>query len=198
MKRIQYNLFKRKKDEKHYVWYYSYTDPFTGIRKQKRCKDCETLKEARIYVDSLPKYEMSNLLLSLEKLKHLYKSEDLGLCFLLMVSRGIRLGEAIALTWEAVDFERGGILVFQQWGKLDGISAPKKNEYRSIVVPEKILALLKEFKNKKNPKADDFCFESPLGNHLSLSQFSILSKTTEELIQKKLLLIVLDTLTIPE
>ena len=53
---IKYNLFKRKsKSSKGYDWYYTYTDPHTGVRKQKRCKDCATLTDARAYIERLPK-----------------------------------------------------------------------------------------------------------------------------------------------
>lgn len=307
MASIKYNLFKRKsKSSKGYDWYYTYTDPHTGVRKQKRCKDCATLKEARAFIESLPKavfksvsfgnfaegfyddggrwiterekrgyavkkatlYKKENMLRniilpqwqykdiakittkeiiewtdalqysnegknhilaamkdifkaafsdglipfnplseaphykpnpkeketltdeeigkcfprSLEKLEELYGGE-VGICALVMLTSGIRMGEAVALQWGCFDSELNGIKIIRQWGVLDGFGAPKKKEYRSIILPAEVGALLSELKKQKNGQPDDFVFTVD-GRHLEARDFAGMIKTIKKLTGK--------------
>lgn len=305
--KIHYTIFKRKaKNAKGYDWYYTYTDPHTGVRKQRRCKDCATLREAREFVASLPSaisksvffgdfargffdrggrwerekekrgYEYKNSTkekkerilrviilpkwankditritardiiewadgleysnvwknaiistmravlsaafadgiimfnplsdaprykikskikdtltedeirrcfpLALDELAAMYK-EDVGLCALVMLSSGMRVGEAIALSWDCFDPDLLGLKIVRQWGVEDGFSPPKKNEYRSIILPRAVGRLLVEHKERSGGSPDDFIF-TRCGRHLIRADFIRMTKKIKEITGK--------------
>lgn len=83
---------------------------------------------------------------------------------------GIRLGEALALNWNDVDFKKKTISISKSYSKhTHQITSPKtKNSYRSVIVPDKCLSLLEALKNEQkciigyNDKNFVFYFNKPL------------------------------------
>lgn len=74
---------------------------------------------------------------------------------------GMRPGEIDALRWDAIDFERGRILVREQWSaKVRTFSLPKNGRRREAPLTpparEALLAL---------PRESEFCFVNLRGNH---------------------------------
>lgn len=102
--------------------------------------------------------------------------------YMTMLFTGIRRGEACGLTWDAIDLERGTILVNQQLQNVPGhpgeyILVPTKNgKGRTITAAPSVIAMLKKHRSrqaearlKAGPLWQDsgFVFTDELGRHLS-------------------------------
>jgi integrase len=91
--------------------------------------------------------EVRRLLEALDALR-----TPLALALRLMLACGLRRGEALALTWEDVDLERGLIHVRRSWGKLGGkgvFSEPKTlGSRRTVPVPNPTLERLRAYWEK--------------------------------------------------
>jgi len=84
------------------------------------------------------------------------KSFQKYVLLLLLVSTGLRIGEALALTWEDIDFENEVIFVnktVQRVGKEIVIKPPKtKSSIRKITIDGHLLAILKRHKARQNER----------------------------------------------
>jgi integrase len=109
--------------------------------KLKRGRSRE--KPARV----LQPEEVRRLLEALDVLR-----TPLALALRLMLACGLRRGEALALTWEDVDLERGLVHVRRSWGKLGGkgvFSEPKTaGSRRTVPVPNPTLERLRAYWEK--------------------------------------------------
>lgn len=119
---------------------FSYVDlPTTIAKKKMRAK--EDKAENYYTREQLKKF------LSCLKSESNYKAYVL---FLLLAFSGIRRGEALALTWDDLDFKKNEILINKAIGlgknnKLY-VKPPKTGAARSISMDEKVMAILKDWK----------------------------------------------------
>ncbi len=63
---MHYNVLRRKiqtKNKSVYRWYYSFVDPFTGIKKQRVIPGCHNRAEAYAYISMLPDLEQRKVLI---------------------------------------------------------------------------------------------------------------------------------------
>jgi integrase len=72
-----------------------------------------------------------------------------GIMYALMVSSGLRSGEARGLQWKHIiwqigpeESKTGAVLVLQAFDSKDRLDAPKKNEKRGVILPGKTMRLL--------------------------------------------------------
>ena len=75
------------------------------------------------------------------------KGDRLGNLFVIMLSRGLRLGEALGLAWDDIDFERSRLTVRHGLEKLTGkrfrlVETKSEHGYRTIFLPAVALAAL--------------------------------------------------------
>lgn len=90
--------------------------------------------------------------------------------FLTLYFCGLRKGEALALTWNDVDFKNKCLKIEKTYDSRNHIVTPPKtnNSYRTILIPERCLEALKELKSYykiKNKDVERFVFGyfAPLG-----------------------------------
>lgn len=82
-------------------------------------------------------------------------SDGFGTLFKMVVFTGLRLGEALGLTWDCVDFQRKRLTVNKQLQKrplADGgfVFAPLKNDKVRVIAPAPfVLALLKQWQQRQ-------------------------------------------------
>jgi len=82
------------------------------------------------------------------ELLRIWRRPDFVVLYFLMLSSGIRSGEARALQWQHIIWEEKGILIVQAV-KADGsIGEPKANEIRGILLPQRTLELLLWWKER--------------------------------------------------
>jgi integrase len=84
------------------------------------------------------------------------ESHDHGILFMFTALTGLRRGEALGVTWNAVDRDNGTIYIDKQLqrgedGKLD-FAPPKNDEKRHITPPPTVFQLLKRQKAKQGEK----------------------------------------------
>ena len=99
--------------------------------------------------------------------------------YLVALFTGMRQGELLGLTWDAVDFETGTIRVYQQVQSIKGkrtLVPPKNGKPRTIVPAAYVMELLKREKTAQAEKrllagpmwvAENCVFSDDLGNFLS-------------------------------
>ena len=120
-----------------------------------------------------------------KKLEEIYGSATLGACFILMLSSGIRRGEAAALRWSDLDFGKNALSITKQWSVTDGVSSPKQNEIRYIIIPSQTTSFLKELKSLKNASDDDLMFDFD-GLRVTPERFNKLKRISESMIGKSI------------
>jgi integrase len=95
--------------------------------------------------------------------------------FYLMLTTGLRRGEAAALQWQHVVWDMSGILILQAVkAGGGGVGDPKNNDKRAAILPERSLQLLKWWKNITSfPDSEHFVFFGVRGDkHLYLDTIS--------------------------
>ena len=84
------------------------------------------------------------------------------------LATGLRRGELLGLKWKDINLKNGTIQVHRQICRIEGIvtEAPlkTKNAYRTVVIGEDAIDILKQQKKKT---ADEYVFPSPTGGPLS-------------------------------
>lgn len=89
----------------------------------------------------------------IEKLLEACESHPMGLLFRLLLSCGLRKGEALALTWADIDLRAGELRISKKWDGMS-IGAPKTKRSRRVVpIPNGLLA---RFKAKYQELLKDF------------------------------------------
>lgn len=125
------------------------TNPFAGLK----------LSKGKGRADENPPSEVQVA----EMLEHAARITAPGFASWLAVAAwtGMRPGELDALRWSSVDFERGRILVLEQWNvKERAFSLPKNGRTREILLtPPAREALLRHQNGLR------WCFENTRGNH---------------------------------
>jgi len=82
-------------------------------------------------------------------------TDGFGTLFKVVVFTGLRLGEALGLTWDCVDFQKCRLTINKQLQKrplADGgfVFAPLKNDKVRVIAPAPfVLDLLKQWKQKQ-------------------------------------------------
>jgi len=96
-----------------------------------------------------------------DEVLRIWRRPDFVVLYFLMLSSGIRSGEARALQWKHIIWEQQGILIIQAI-KADGsIGEPKANEIRGIILPQRAIDLLKWWKQRcVYNEPEDFVFHS--------------------------------------
>lgn len=81
----------------------------------------------------------------------------------LLISTGMRIGEAAGLRWGRIDFERGIITICESWSREHGYQSPKtKKGIRLLPLPEALTAPLSALRGSRG--ADDAVFFTEHGN----------------------------------
>lgn len=118
----------------------------TRPRVQNRCRDILTPEEVyRLFPDRW------------EDFARVWPNVHYGVMCEIMVSGGLRTGEARALTRSAIDFERKGILVVAAVNRDGKIGLPKAGEVRVVPLPEKTLSRIR-FYLKRIPADAEYIF----------------------------------------
>jgi len=94
------------------------------------------------------------------------KAEHFGDCFILILGTGLRIGEALALTWSDIDFCKGVLKVSKTVTAIDttsgfapGIGPPKtKAGYREIPLLDNLTNLLRIKLQQDNPNQENLLF----------------------------------------
>ena len=122
----------------------------------------------------LPKKEKPEMkTLPLEDLKKFFqeaKNSGVFELYYTELATGLRRGELLGLKWEDLDFEANSIYVHCQITRMDGKvqESPLKtgNAYRSIIVAEDVMNILKE-KKEREDGFSKYVFSSPSGGPIS-------------------------------
>ncbi len=106
-----------------------------------------------------------------------WKRYDLAAMYFLMLTSGIRSGEARALLWKSVLLDEQAILIVQAVKGGNEIGIPKGGDKRGIIVPSRTIDLLNKWRMKSMYKKDeDFVFpgqngDKPLGKEAVSKNF---------------------------
>lgn len=102
-------------------------------------------------------------------------NEQYKALFMLLFYSGARIGEALALTWNDIDFENNIIDINKRYYKTE-IDTPKtESSIRKIKMPNHTMNLLRELKLSRKPKDDYVVFGSfykPLNQSTVFLQFN--------------------------
>ena len=113
------------------------TDPSKYVELRK---DKDKIDEELLYITS----EQFNDFISVVDERTYYA------LFSVLYYMGCRRGEALALTWNDIDFDKGMIRIYKSMSYALGkptLTTPKtKNSYRNISMPSNLIRLLKEYK----------------------------------------------------
>jgi len=99
------------------------------------------------------------------------KDHHFGSCFILILGTGLRIGEALALTWDDIDFCKGILKVNKTVTAINtdsgftlGIGPPKtKAGYRDIPLLDNLLKLLQKKKKTDAPNEENLIFPGTNG-----------------------------------
>jgi len=90
-----------------------------------------------------------------KQLLTIWHKREYSALFLLMVTSGIRLGEARALMWKHIIWDLGAIFIMQAWKADKSLGEPKANEKRGIYIPTRTLTELKKWQDESIFKEPD-------------------------------------------
>lgn len=98
-----------------------------------------------------------------EKFISCVEDETYKLFFSFLYLTGCRKGEAFALTWNKIDFDKQTVTINQNLTrKIEGqpyaIVTTKTNNSRTIMLPKSLITLLNNYKQNQNIKETDFVF----------------------------------------
>ena len=94
-----------------------------------------------------------------EQFNKIWPNSFWGTMFLLMVSSGMRSGEARALQWKHIQWEMGAILVVQGLSNSDDVKSTKSGYGRGVYVPDIVFRKLSDLRNRdKYIDEEDFIF----------------------------------------
>ena len=107
------------------------------------------------------------------------RKDRLEALWLLCLKCGLRLGEALGLTWDSIDFEKGEIKIFQQVTEVAGISRVARlktsGSLREVYMDEELMAALERRREAaiREEHGSPFAFTTATGAFLSLSLIHI-------------------------
>jgi integrase len=115
-----------------------------GIIEKNPVDDVERISKSNYQkTDSLSIAEVKELFpKDTDKLREIWKRDDLIVIYFLMISSGIRSGEARALIWKNILWDKAAVLVTQAVKADQSIGPPKTNEVRGIIVPSRTIEIL--------------------------------------------------------
>lgn len=126
-----------------------------GLIKQNPADLCRLPASEAKEIQTLTTAEMQRLLIQA-------KEDGFYEMFLLDLSTGLRRGELLGLQWDDIDFEKRELKVDRQvrFEKKKLVIAPPKTKaaYRTIVLPEELVEVLKEYRTRVRSK---WLFPSP-------------------------------------
>ena len=94
--------------------------------------------------DSLSSFDISLLFPNNPNmLLRIWRRPDFIVIYFLMLTSGIRSGEARVLQWKHIIWDQHGILIVQAQKANNAIGEPKAKEIRAVIVPMRTIALLK-------------------------------------------------------
>jgi integrase len=101
------------------------------------------------------------------------RKDRLEALWLLCLKCGLRLGEALGLTWDSIDFEKGEIKIFQQVTEVAGISRVARlktsGSLREVYMDEELMAALERRREAaiREEHGSPFAFTTATGAFLS-------------------------------
>ncbi|KKB91526.1 site-specific integrase [Bacillus subtilis] len=160
-------------------------DPLVGIRLP-RTKDAERVTDDQDLKD-IKFWEKEEISKFLQCVKRRGRPQDLAM-FVLLVYSGLRIGEAVALKWDKVDFEESIIRVrhtlYQQGGLRDNyklLSPKTSSSIRNVPVPPQVINQLRILKhiqnhikmeNRDQYKDEGFVFTDKIGRPIPARNFN--------------------------
>lgn len=107
-------------------------------------------KDKMSKLQAMSRQEIVHLLAATREMNHPWYP-----IFRVVYELGLRSGEAIALTWEQIDFEVNTVRIDRAWcSKKKGIGATKTGEGRTLVLNKSLATFLREMK-LKNPQSEN-------------------------------------------
>src|SRR6056297_293245 len=137
-----------------------------GIIEKNPVNDVERISKSNYEkTDSLSIAEIKKLFpKDTDKLREIWRRDDLIVIYFLMISSGIRSGEARALIWKNILWDKAAILVTQAVKADQSIGPPKTNEVRGIIVPSRTIEILQWWRGIAPFKEEnDFVFAGSSG-----------------------------------
>jgi integrase len=132
-----------------------------GIIEKNPIDDVERVSKSDYEkTDSLSIKEIKKLFpKDYQKLKEIWRRDDLIVVFFVMLSTGMRRGEVRALRWYNIIWKESAILVTHAVKSDQSIGPTKTNEARGIIVPKRTMDMLAWWKEKTPfPDKADFVF----------------------------------------
>ena len=100
-----------------------------------------------------------------EELLKIWNDELYAVLYFVMVSTGMRSGEIRALQWKHFKEDQNGLLVVQAFKEDNTLGTTKSKEYRSVVLPDVTINLLKNWReNSLFPDDEHFIFYGSFGD----------------------------------
>jgi integrase len=144
----------------------------------------------------IPRYKMATLSpQEAQRLMAAAANEPLGALFILLLSTGVRVGEALACCWSAVDLDRGTLQVTATLSRISGgyeLTDPKtENAHRQVLLPTAAAAALRAHRARQNEarlhagaawQSGDFIFADALGQ--TVNPDGIVRRTWKALLVK--------------
>jgi len=147
--------------------------------------DFNPVINTKIIVQDKPKRECLSPV-QRELMLHILEKERIYPLVYTLLYTGMRMGEALALTWKDVDLEKRIIKVNKALEFKDAkplLKAPKtKNGYRDIPISEKLYSFLEKY--KETIKNSIYVFPSPEGSMMTYTQITRLYKKAKKKIDK--------------
>ena len=131
-----------------------------NLIRQNPAVHCDLPPKKTPEISVLTPAEMQRLLIQAK-----YEAEGFYEMFLLDLSTGLRRGELLGLLWDDINFETGELKVTKQVkfveGKLQIMPPKTKAAERTIILPQPLIEVLKEYKTRVRSK---WLFPSPYKN----------------------------------
>ena len=84
-------------------------------------------------------------------------------CALLSIEMGMRIGEIVALRWDAIDFNRDRIRVIRSLSAGEVVDMPKGGDEVWLPMTERVRAMLSR---RREGRKSHWVFPAPMGNHV--------------------------------